>query len=137
MVDWGLDDGPLTVAAYTNGDIEILAGSGFGATNDNDNPDIRAAAIALVKTAERHAGAMRAATDYPLPPTGNFIFYLLTNSGTFTAQESERALAAGSSPMSDIGAATLNAYKLLEKAKEGQPLQPIQPLALTGPWSTV
>jgi hypothetical protein len=64
---------------------------------------------------------MRKTSEYVLPATGEVIFYLLTDSGAFTASEKEAELRNESHPLANLGntmQGIVTQYRILEDYKK-------------------
>jgi hypothetical protein len=84
-MDWGVEHGSATVVALSDGSASIYLSSGGGFIGGQGQEPIRKAAQKAVSIAADFQAEMRATKTYPLPHSGEVIFYLLTDAGSFTA----------------------------------------------------
>jgi hypothetical protein len=106
-MDWGISSGTTTVVALSDGNASVYLSSGGGYMGGApSHASIREAAQRMVALAAESQTLMRATNDYPLPKSGEVIFYLLTDAGVFTTSASEEDLSSHRHPLSRLGDAT-------------------------------
>jgi hypothetical protein len=109
LMDWGVPAGSATVVAMADGNASIYLSSGGAFLGGGQSHDsIRNAAKQAVEAAEGVQPLMHLTNEYPLPARGHVTFYLLTDSGVFTASASEDELRTHSSPYYKLGDAAQN-----------------------------
>jgi hypothetical protein len=121
VMDWGVPGGTATVMALSDGSASIYLSSGGGYLGGQNQESVRTAALHAITTACEYASQMQKTNDYNLPAAGEVIFYLLTDSGTFTASEKETELRNQTHPLSKLGNAMQNIvtqYRILEEYKK-------------------
>ena len=97
VIDWKSDNGTVTVAAYQTGDASIYFSAGGGIMGGGVYRKVRNAVFPLVKHAEDYVGKSEKTVTTLLPDRDSVGFYLLTNNGTFYAQEERKHIDYGTS----------------------------------------
>lgn len=106
VTDWGGADGTNTIIAIADGSASVYPSSGAASIGGGQaHESIRKAAVKTVETAEPIQPLMHATTQYPLPSRGQVSFYVVTDSGVFTATASEQELNGNRSPFSPLATA--------------------------------
>jgi hypothetical protein len=106
VTDWGGADGTNTIIAVADGSASVYPSSGAASIGGGQSHEsIRKAALATVAAAGSIQPLTHATTQYPLPARGQVLFYLVTDSGVFTATASETDLDGHRSPLSPLAAA--------------------------------
>jgi hypothetical protein len=121
VMDWGVTNGTATVMALSDGSASIYLSGGGGYLGGQTKEPIRAAAHLAVATAAEFQPQMKATTDYVLPASGEVIFYILTDSGVFSASGKEEELREPGHPLGKLGNAMQNIvtqYRILEDWKK-------------------
>ena len=109
VTDWGGADGTNTIIAVADGSASVYPSSGAASIGGGQSHEsIRKAALTTVATAGTIQPLMHTTTQYPLPSRGQVSFYLVTDSGVFTAAASEEDLNGNRSPFSPLAAAAQN-----------------------------
>jgi hypothetical protein len=109
LMDWGIPAGSATVVAMEDGNASIYLSSGGGFLGGGQSHDsIRNAAKQTVDAARGVQPLMHPTNEYPLPANGEVTFYVLTDSGVFTARASEDDLRHHRSPYYKLGDAAQN-----------------------------
>jgi hypothetical protein len=103
MMDWGMSSGTATVVAMSDGSASVYLSSGGGYLGGIGQEPIRNAAKNAVALAREVQPQMKETKTFPLPPTGQVQFYVLTDAGVYTASASESDLSASRSPFSKLG----------------------------------
>jgi len=85
IMDWGVTSGTATLVAISDGSASIYVSSGGGYLGGQGHEALRKAAQRMVAIAAEFQKQTTTTTVYPLPQRGEVIFYLLTDSGVFTA----------------------------------------------------
>jgi len=119
LMDWGMGSGTATVVAIADGTASVYLSSGGGSIGGGQSHEsIRNAAKKMVTVAAEFQPQMRATNFYPLPRSGEVIFYVLTDAGVFTATASEEELSSHRHPLSKLGDAAqeiVTQYRLIQK----------------------
>lgn len=121
VMDWGVPNGTATVMALSDGSASIYMSGGGGFLGGQKQESVRAAAHLAVETAAEFQPQMKATTDYVLPASGEVIFYVLTDSGVFTASDKEEELRKPGHPLLKLGNVMQNVitqYRILEEWKK-------------------
>jgi hypothetical protein len=121
VMDWGVTNGTATVMALSDGSASIYMSSGGGFLGGQKHEAVRTAALVAVAIAAEFQPKLRVATEYVLPASGEVIFYILTDSGTFTASDKEEELRKPGHPLLKLGSAMQNVitqYRVLEEWKK-------------------
>jgi hypothetical protein len=121
VMDWGVPNGTATVMALLDGSASIYMSGGGGFLGGQKQESVRTAAHLALATAAEFQSQLKTTTDYSLPAPGDVVFYLLTDSGTFTATEKEEELRKPGHPLLKLGNAMQNVitqYRILEDWKK-------------------
>ena len=121
VMDWGVTSETATVMALSDGSASIYLSSGGGYLGGQKHESVKNAALHAIEVAREYPSQMKKTTEYNLPATGEVIFYLLTDSGVFTASEKETDLRSQDHPLSKLGNAMQNVvtqYRILEEYKK-------------------
>jgi hypothetical protein len=120
LMDWGLSSGTATVVAIADGTASVYLSSGGGSIGGGQSHEsIRNAAKKMVTVAAEFQPQMRATNFYPLPRSGEVIFYLLTDARVFMVTASEEELSSHRHPLSKLGDAAqeiVTQYRLVQKS---------------------
>ena len=87
VMDWDLGDGIATVAAYETGDASMYLSSGGGVIGGGQHDNVRQAVFPYVQLGQEFLSESKRTESTPLPGKDCVRFYLLTNKGTYYAQE--------------------------------------------------
>ena len=87
IMDCNIGDGIVTLSAYITGAVSLYFSSGGVKTGGGLIEEVAELAVELVTTAQKYIGRSIKVTNTDLPPAGAVRFYLLTNHGTYVAQE--------------------------------------------------
>jgi hypothetical protein len=120
LMDWGVPKGTATVVAMSDGSASVYLSSGGGFLGGIGHENVRKAAQATVAAANEAQPQMHLTTTYPLPQRGEVIFYVLTDTGVFTASASEADLKSDHNPLSKLGNAAqdvITQYRLMQPTK--------------------
>jgi hypothetical protein len=120
LMDTGYTVGTATLVALADGTTSLYYSTGGGMLGSGEYTPVAEASKALVTQAENHLQQMSSTEKLPLPEVGQVRFTLLTYSGTFTAEASEKTLASRNHPLSHLhtlGHETLNQLRLLAEKK--------------------
>jgi hypothetical protein len=109
VTDWGDAQGATTIVAVADGSASVYPSSGAASIGGGQaHASIRHAALKTVELAAAAQSLMHATTTYPLAVRGQVCFYVVTDSGVFTATASKEDLSSNHSPFSSLAAATQN-----------------------------
>lgn len=87
LMDWDLGDGIATVTAYETGDASMYLSSGGGVIGGGQHDNVRQAVFPYVQLGQEFLSKSKKTDSTPLPDKDCVRFYLLTNKGTYYAQE--------------------------------------------------
>ncbi len=97
VMDCNLGNGVVTLAAYITGAANIYFSDGSRKTGGGKHPEVGEAAVEFVTTAQHYINrAIHAPAQ--LPPHNCVRFQLLTNQGSYAAQEQLSHITDGTSP---------------------------------------
>jgi hypothetical protein len=102
VMDQGFEKGTFTTVAVCDGSASIYLSNGGGYIGGKGQEPIRKAAEAAVHAARDFQAKMQPTTDYPIPEKDQVIFYLMTDSGVFTARASVNDLKIGVGQFSSL-----------------------------------
>ncbi len=88
----GYLEGTATVLSLSDGSASLYFSGGGGVIGGIGHESVRQAATTFVRTAGEYQAGMNATKIFPLPRAGRTVFYLLTDSGVFTADAAENDL---------------------------------------------
>jgi len=109
VTDWGDAQGATTIIAVADGSASVYPSSGAASIGGGQSHEsIRNAALKTVELASAVQPLMHATTEFPLAPRGQVSFYVVTDSGVFTATASQEDLSGNRSPFSALGAGAQN-----------------------------
>lgn len=121
VMDWGLTEGSATVVAIGDGTASIYLSSGGGSIGGGQSHDsIRQAAMHAVSVAAEFQPEMRRVADYPLPGAHEVVFYVLTDTGVYSANVPEKELSAHTHRLSRLGDVLqqiITQYRVIQTAK--------------------
>jgi hypothetical protein len=118
IMDWGLENGIATTAAFADGSASVYTSTGGGSVGGQSQEAIRKAAHAAVSAADEILSIAHRTSYVPLPKRGKVFFYLRTDAGIFTARAKEKDLREGKHPLSKLGnamQAVITQYRLMEE----------------------
>jgi hypothetical protein len=121
VMDWGVDRSTATVMALSDGSASIYLSGGGGYIGGQNQESVKGAALKALEVAREYAGQMRKTTEYNLPVAREVIFYLLTDSGVFTASAKEAELRGEEHSLTKLGNAmqdVVTQYRILEEFKK-------------------
>src|SRR5579862_3009566 len=109
VTDWGDAQGATTIIAVADGSASVYPSSGAASIGGGQSHEsIRNAALKTVELASAVQPLMHATTEFPLAPRGQVSFYVVTDTGVFTATASQEDLSGNRSPFSQLAAAAQN-----------------------------
>ena len=73
-----------TLFALSDGTTSLYLSSGGGVIGGHAQEDVRQANAALIETANQYRQHLKPSESFPLPATGQTIFYVLTDSGVLS-----------------------------------------------------
>jgi hypothetical protein len=118
-MDWRIDSGTATVAAYADGTASVYLSSGGGFLGGGQSREsIRKAAMKTVEIAGEMKSFLHPTTTYPLPESGQVTFYVRTDAGVLTATVLVADLRSHRSPLYKLGDSAQNIiteYRLMQE----------------------
>jgi hypothetical protein len=124
LIETGYPEGSATLIALADGSASIYLSSGGGTIGGIAHETIRKAAQRMVQIASQFQPQMKQTTALPLPRKGETIFYLLTDSGVFSASVAEEQLGENRHPLSRLfhaGHALISEFRLIDERREKKP----------------
>jgi hypothetical protein len=97
-----LDSTTATVVCLGDGTAGLYKGSNGGTKRGDGYEDVGAASRRFLELAGSVVNVMQKAETYPMPKTGRIRFYIMTATGVFTADESEKTLIEGKHGLSPL-----------------------------------
>jgi len=91
-METGFPEGTATLVSMSDGSASLYCSGGGGVIGGIGHETVRRAATAFVGLAGHHQSNMTATKTFPLPRAGRTIFYVLTDSGVFSAEADENDL---------------------------------------------
>ena len=102
LMETGYPEAVATLVAYQDGSASLYFSTGGGMIGGGDHEAVRRAASAMVARAAEFVPGMRATTDFPLPSPGRTVFYVLADSGVYTAEGDETAMGEERDPLAPL-----------------------------------
>jgi hypothetical protein len=121
IMDWVISNATATIVAFSNGHASIYLSTGGGFIGGESHKSVRNAAKKMVAVAAECQPHTHATSEYPLPQKqSEMLFYLLTDSGIFTASASKEDLSNrhhSLSKLHDAAQGIITEYRLIEGKK--------------------
>lgn len=95
LMETGYPEAVVTLVSLADGTTSLYFGGGGGMIGGGAHIAVAEATKKFVSDTEQHLKRMTLATACPLPTVGRVCFYVLTLSGTFTAEADENDLRKG------------------------------------------
>jgi hypothetical protein len=108
VMDQGLKKGTFTTVATCDGSASLYFSNGGGYIGGKGQEPIKKAAEVAVRTARDLQAKMTSASSFPLPAKGEVTFYVMTDSGVFTAKAAESDLKTRLAPLAPLWGAMQN-----------------------------
>jgi hypothetical protein len=126
LMETGFPSGSCTLLTMADGNASLYFGTGGGVLGGYAHQAVRRAARNLNEGADHFVAGCLKATSFPLPGTGDVIFYILTGEGAFAAGGLEKDLGEKRHPLSPLFFAGHDVITQLRLASEqlqkgGQP----------------
>lgn len=87
IMDWGIDTATATVVSYQTGDASMYLSSGGGVIGGGQHQNVNSAAKQFVALAQTYLDKATKTETNSLPQQDEVKFFLLTNKGTYVAQD--------------------------------------------------
>jgi len=87
VMDWDLGEGIATLISFSTGDASMYLSTGGGMIGAGHHENVSNAVKAFVDKAQTYLDKTTKTETTPLPAKNSVRFYLLTNKGKFSAQE--------------------------------------------------
>jgi len=92
LMETGYSPAVVTLVALADGTTSLCFGTGGGVIGAEKHSAVREATAAFITSAENHRRKLAPTESFPLPDVDRVRFYVLTFSGTLTAEAGERQL---------------------------------------------
>jgi hypothetical protein len=92
LMETGFPEGTATLVSMSDGSASLYFSGGGGVIGGSGHESVRRVAAAFVRLAGTQQAGMIATKAFPLPRTGRTVFYVLTDSGVFSADADENDL---------------------------------------------
>jgi hypothetical protein len=92
LMETGYSPAVVTLVALADGTTSLCFGTGGGVIGAEKHSTVRQATAAFITSAENHRQKLVPTESFPLPDVDRVRFYVLTFSGTLTAEAGEREL---------------------------------------------
>jgi hypothetical protein len=92
LMETGYSPAVVTLVALADGTTSLCFGSGGGVIGAEKYGAVREATAAFIAAAEHHRNKLAPTDSFPLPDVDRVRFYVLTFTGTLTAEAGEREL---------------------------------------------
>jgi hypothetical protein len=94
-MDWNVGPGVATLAAYSDGTVSLYQSAGGGIIGAGQHEAVRAAGLRFVALLRSLAPRLEPAGEYPLPSSGQVVFWLVCR---------DRTTASGSATVAELAA---------------------------------
>ena len=103
VMDWPVSNGMATIVALSDGSASVYLSTGGGYIGGQGHERIKSAAQEMVAVASRLQPSMQAARgSFALPGEGETTFYVMTDSGVFTATLADSDLHGHQHPLTQL-----------------------------------
>jgi hypothetical protein len=92
LMETGYSPAVVTLVSLADGTTSLCFGTGGGVIGAEKHSTVREATAAFIASAEFHRRKLLPAESFPLPDVDRVRFYVLTFTGTLTAEAGEREL---------------------------------------------
>ena len=92
LMETGFPEGTATLVSMLDGSASLYFSGGGGVIGGSGHESVRRVATAFVRLAGQQQACMAVTRTFPLPRDGRTVFYVLTDSGVFSAEADESAL---------------------------------------------
>jgi len=92
LMETGYSPAVVTLVSLADGTTSLCFGSGGGVIGAEKHSTVREATAAFIASAEFHRQKLLPAESFPLPDVDRVRFYVLTFTGTLTAEAGEKEL---------------------------------------------
>ncbi|HYR03058.1 MAG TPA: hypothetical protein VES58_06915, partial [Syntrophobacteria bacterium] len=92
LMETGYFPAVVALVSLADGTTSLCFGSGGGVIGAERHTAVREATAAFIAVAEHHRNKLAPAKSFPLPDVDRVRFYVLTFTGTLTAEAGEREL---------------------------------------------
>jgi hypothetical protein len=92
LMETGYAPAVVTLVSLADGTTSLCFGSGGGVIGAEKHTTVREATAAFIAAAEHHRDKLAPTDSFPLPDVDRVRFYVLTFTGTLTAEAGEREL---------------------------------------------
>jgi hypothetical protein len=119
LMETGYPGATATLLALADGTTSLYLSSGGGIIGGQSHENVRLASSAFIKVANQFYQEMKFCESFPIPETGQTIFYALTDSGIVTGGGLENDLGYGRHPLSSLFHAGQEVITQLRLISEG------------------
>ena len=102
LMEMGIPNSVVTLAAFADGDARLYYKTGGGMVGGISHQNVRQAAQEFVGLSRKVLGRMAKTTEYPLPEPDRVRFYVLTPRGVFTTETDRQRLGETASDLSNL-----------------------------------
>jgi hypothetical protein len=102
IMETGYPEATVTLAALSDGNASLYFSSGGGVIGGIEHEAVRKSAIQMSRVADVFVASCVPTTAFPLPKSGETVFYILTKNGKVTATALENDLGEEKHPMSPL-----------------------------------
>jgi|SRR6476620_9617832 len=125
LMDMALTRRTSTIAAYADGTASIYISNGGGYLGGSESyKSIRDAGLQMIAAGHKFQPRMQLTRQFPLPASGDVIFYVVTNCGVYTARAPQMELNQRTHPLTELYAAgqeIITQYRLNVGSKAMKP----------------
>jgi hypothetical protein len=102
LMDYCIDDVPITLVAMKDGTTSLYFGNGGGIIGAGQHDVVRMATLDFINLVQKYLPATEIANDYPPAEKQQVIFYFMTHEGKRKITEQESKLVNGESTISAL-----------------------------------
>jgi hypothetical protein len=114
IMETGYQVGSATLVSLADGTTCLYYSTGGGMLGSGEYSPVAEASKALVAQAEDHLQQVSLNNEFPLPEVGQVRFIILTHSGSFAGEATEKDLTTGGHPLSPLN---IKAQETLEQLR--------------------
>lgn len=121
LMEMGIPNSVVTLAAFADGDARLYYKTGGGMVGGISHQNVRQAAQEFVALSRKVLGRMAKVTEYPLPEPDRVRFYVLTPRGVFSTETDRQRLGETASDLSTLfrsGQEVVTQMRQVQETKE-------------------
>ena len=121
VMETGYPEATVTLLSLADGTTSLYFSTGGGIIGGHGHAAVRRASVAFVEAANRSLDHLAPTREFPLPGTGQTLFYIRTDAGVLTGAAPEEELGGHGHPLSFLyygGQAVITELRLIDESEE-------------------